>query len=83
VAKSTTQAKESNVPAREVLPDSTPGSVLLGAPGLRELTQAGLAAKVGVPGSHISEMERGKRPVGKDMARRLGKTLDLPWKAFL
>lgn len=33
--------------------------------------------------THISEMERGKRTIGKAMARRLGEALDFPYKAFL
>ena len=47
------------------------GDVLRGA----RCTQAQLAARVGVKPSHISEMERGKRPLGKEMAKRLAKAL--------
>lgn len=71
------------IPAREVFPDSTPGTVLRGARGLREMTQAALAARIGVHKTHISEMERGLRPIGKAMAKRLAEALDFPWKAFL
>jgi len=74
---------EATVPAAEVLPDMTPGKVLCGARGLREMTQAQLAVILSIPKSNISEMERGLRPIGKEMAKRLGKALDMPYKAFL
>ncbi len=66
-----------------MFPHSTPGTVLRGARGLRGMTQAVLAVAIGVHVSNISEMERGLRPIGKEMAKRLGKALDMPWKAFL
>ena len=47
------------------------------------MTQAELAAEVGVKATHISEMERGKRPIGKDMAKRLAKVLKVNYKVFL
>ncbi len=37
------------------------------------MTPAELAAKVGVKSANVSEMERGKRPIGKDMAKRQAK----------
>lgn len=74
---------ERTVPASEVLPDMTPGKVLRGARGLREMTQAQLAAALGIPKSNISEMERDVRPIGKEMAKRLGKALAMPYKSFL
>jgi ribosome-binding protein aMBF1 (putative translation factor) len=83
VAKAIKEAVEPNIPAEEVFPESYPGSVLRGARGLREMTQAALATEIGVHKSHISEMERGKRPIGKEMAKRLGRALNFPYKAFL
>jgi transcriptional regulator with XRE-family HTH domain len=47
------------------------------------MTQAELAAEVGVKPTHISEMERGKRPIGKDMAQCLAKVLKVNYKVFL
>ncbi len=66
-----------------VLPDMTPGKVLRGARGLSDLTQAQLADTLGIHKSNLSEMERDKRPIGKDMARRLGKALGMDYKVFL
>jgi len=78
-----TEAVEPTVSRREAFPESTPGTVLRGARGLREMTQAALAARIGVHKTHISEMERGLRPIGKAMAKRLAEALNFPWKAFL
>jgi plasmid maintenance system antidote protein VapI len=47
------------------------------------LTQTELAAKIGVKPHHISEMEKGKRSIGKNMAKRLAKALNTGYKVFL
>lgn len=47
------------------------------------MTQAQLAAMIGVKAGHISEMEKGKRPIGKEMAKRLAKVLSTSYKVFL
>jgi DNA-binding XRE family transcriptional regulator len=83
VVRAIEEAATPSVPASEVFPDSTPGRVLAGARGLREMTQAALAARIGAHKSHISEMERGKRTIGKAMAHKLGEALEFPYKAFL
>ncbi len=54
--------------------------------GLRfreELTQKQLSQMIGVKPNHISEMENGKRCIGKDMAKRLAKALRTEYKVFL
>lgn len=68
---------------KEVFPEMQVGDVLRGARYREALTQAQLAARVGVKPSHISEMERGKRPIGKEMAKRLAKALKTSYKVFL
>jgi len=67
----------------EVFPDMKPGDILRGARHREGLTQAQLAAMIGVKPSHISEMEKGKRPIGKDMAKRLAKALNTSYQVFL
>ena len=67
----------------EVFPDMQPGDILRGARHREGLTQAQLAAMIGVKPSHISEMEKGKRPMGKDMAKRLARALKASYKVFL
>ena len=54
-----------------------------GARKRETLTQKELAHLVGVSQTHISEMEHGKRPIGKDMARRLAKALKVNYRVFL
>jgi DNA-binding XRE family transcriptional regulator len=60
-----------------------PGVVLRGARGKEGLTQTELAERLGIPGSNISEMEHGKRPIGKKMAKRLATALKIDYKVFL
>jgi DNA-binding XRE family transcriptional regulator len=67
----------------EVFPEFYIGDILRGFRAREEMTQAELAAVVGVKATHISEMERGKRPIGKDMAKRLAKVLKVNYKVFL
>jgi len=45
--------------------------------------KAELAKLVGASAQNISDMERGRRAIGKDMAQRLGAALNAPWKRFL
>ena len=78
-------AKEAtdSVPWEEVFPDFNPGIALQGARYRESLTQKELAKLIGVSQTHISEMEHGKRPIGKEMAKRLGKALHVGYKVFL
>ena len=59
------------------------GKSLAGARYREGLTQIQLSDMTGIPQRHISEMENGKRPIGKEMAKRLGKALDISYKVFL
>ncbi len=83
VERAIEQAAESGIPAAEVFPESTPGSRLRGARGLRELTQAQLAALIGVSVPNISAMENNRRPIGKAMAKKLALALDFSYQVFL
>ena len=67
----------------EVYPDFNGSVALRGARKREALTQKELAQLVGVNQTHISEMEHGKRPIGKDMARRLAKVLKVNYRVFL
>ncbi|MFO7785488.1 MAG: helix-turn-helix transcriptional regulator [Desulfatiglandales bacterium] len=49
----------------------------------RGLTQTGLSGMTGIPQPHLSEIERGKRPIGKRLARELAKALGVDYRAFL
>jgi len=47
------------------------------------LTQKKLAEELGISQNHISEMENGKRSIGKVMALRLGKFFKTDYRKFL
>lgn len=71
------------VPADEVFPDSHPGKILRGLRTREDLTQVQLSKKVGLKPHHISEMENGKRVIGKAMAKRLAEALNASYKMLL
>jgi plasmid maintenance system antidote protein VapI len=48
-----------------------------------ELTQKELAEALGISQNHVSEMENGKRPIGKVMALRMGKFFKTDYRKFL
>ena len=47
------------------------------------LTQKQLAELTGIPQHHISEMENGKRSIGKERARRLAEALHCDYRQLL
>ena len=47
------------------------------------MTQHQLAERCGLPQRHISEMENGKRPIGKENAKRLAAALHVDYRVFL
>lgn len=67
----------------EVFPDFHIGHALRGLRSREGLTQKQLAEMIGAKPSHISEMENGKRPIGRDMAKRLARALRTEYKVFL
>jgi transcriptional regulator with XRE-family HTH domain len=59
------------------------GKTLSGARYSEGLTQVQLSKLAGIPQRHISEMENGKRPIGKEMAKRLSEALNINYRVFL
>lgn len=59
------------------------GLMLRGSRYKAELTQKEVADALGISQNHISEMESGKRPIGKVMALRLAKLFKTDYKKFL
>jgi|SRR5690606_26881056 len=54
--------------------------------GLRyreDLTQKQLSEMINVKQPNISLMERGKRPIGKDIAKRLAEVFNVDYRRFL
>jgi hypothetical protein len=76
-----------SVPWREAYPEYSyedlPGVCLRGSRYREGITQKQLSNMTGIPQRHISEMENGKRSIGKEMAKRLGKALNIGYKVFL
>jgi len=75
------------VPWRDAYPECSEeqltGRALAGARSREGLTQVQLSKLTGIPQRHISEMEHGKRTIGKEMAKRLGNALNISYKVFL
>lgn len=59
------------------------GIMLRGSRYKNQMTQKQLAESLGISQHHISEMEHGKRPIGKEMARRLAAILNIDYRVFL
>jgi len=78
-------SKENEKPVswEEAFPEYGPGDTLKGARLMEGLTQAQLADKIDIKPHHVSEMENGKRPIGKEMAKRFAKALHTGYKVFL
>ncbi|MFH1727801.1 MAG: helix-turn-helix transcriptional regulator [Pseudomonadota bacterium] len=77
---------EKSIPWKEAFDDSVlenKGTFIKGARLKEGLSQLELAKKLGVLQSNISKMENGKRPIGKSMAKRLEKILNVGYKTFL
>ncbi len=80
--------RRKSIPWREVAKENIKkytetGLALRGARLRAEMTQQELADAVGAQPYHISEMEHGKRSIGKDMAQRVAKILDMNYRMFL
>jgi hypothetical protein len=65
-------ATDDSVHWRTVYPDFGPAAGLKGA-----------RAKEGLTQRHISEMENGKRPIGKAMAKRFAEVLNVDYRVML
>ena len=69
--------------AKEVFPDGSPAMLLRGLRGKEELTQAELAARLGISQNIVSDMESGRRPISLKMAKRIGEEFKIPYKGFV
>ena len=62
----------------------TPGKALRIYRENAGLTQTALGERMGgIPRQHISNMENGKRPIGKENAKRLAAALHVDYRVFL
>ena len=77
---------EDTVDYRDAFPElaGKEQEVALRAYRVREgLTQDQLAKLTGIPRRHISDMENGRRPIGKENAKKLAQTLNADYRMFL
>lgn len=78
--------KKESYPLEEVFPytpTEAAAACLRGARHREDLTQIELAEKTGISRRAISEYENGKRPMGKNIAKRLGAVLGVDYRFFL
>jgi ribosome-binding protein aMBF1 (putative translation factor) len=75
------------IPWREAFPPipeaERPGRMLRAARSKEALSQIQLAQLTGIPQRHISEMEHGKRSIGKERAKKLAEVLKIDYHVFL
>ena len=78
--------EEESIPWRQAFhgweEETAPGVYLAGARHREGLTQVQLAKMTGIPQRHISEMERGKRPIGKERAKKLAVALNINYRVL-
>ena len=69
--------------AAEVFPEGHPGMALRGLRTREGVTQKEFAARLGIRQHHVSEMEKGRRPITLEMAKRISEAYDISYKVFL
>ncbi len=78
---------EESFPWRACFPEASkenlPWIALSGARTKEGLTQREVSVITGIPQRHISEMENGKRTIGKERAKKLAEALKVNYKVFL
>jgi DNA-binding XRE family transcriptional regulator len=76
-------AEEEPLPLQEVFPELHQGSAIRGLRLREGLTQEQLARLLGVKRPNLSEMENGKRPIGKNLPKHLAQGLKTDYQALL
>jgi len=75
------------VPWREAYPECSEGQLtgraLAGARSREGLTQVQLSKLTGIPQRHVSEMEHGRRTIGKKNAKLFAEALKTDYRVFL
>lgn len=60
-----------------------PAALLLGLRAKEALSQREFAERLGIGQSNLCNMEKGRRPIGKVMAKRLEKEFGINYRYFL
>jgi len=69
--------------AKELFAERTSANMLIGARGKENITQMKLSELTGIPRRHISDMENGRRSIGRQNAIKIGKALNIDYRLFL
>ena len=69
--------------AKGLFAERTSANMLIGARGKENITQMQLSELTGIPRRHISDMENGRRPIGKQNAIKIGEALNISYRLFL
>lgn len=75
-----------SIPWRAAFPEyegNKPGTALAGARYKEGFTQRALSTLTGIPQRHISEMENGKRSIGKKLALLLADVLKIDYRVLM
>ena len=75
-----------SIPWREAFPEfkeNEAGTLISGYRHREGLTQIQLAELTGIPQRHISEIERGKRIIGKERAKKLAEALHCDYRKLM
>lgn len=76
-----------SVPWREAFAglsdEDLPGTALRGARVKEGMTQVELSKRTGIPQRHISEIENGKRQIGKERAVKLAQALNVSYRILI
>jgi len=70
------------VATKEISKFSEPGVMLRGCRYKKKITQVQLSEAFGVQQNHISEMENGKRPICKEMAKRFAEFFKKDYRIY-
>jgi DNA-binding XRE family transcriptional regulator len=76
------------IPAEDIFPDlkdpvKSIGIALRGIRSKFQLTQEQVAQRLGIDQSDVSKMEKGKRPIGKALAKKIQKEFGIDYRRFL
>lgn len=82
------ESKNEFIPAEDVFPDLRDpakriGIVFRGIRFKHGLTQVEVAKRLGIDQSDVSKIEKGKRPVGKALAKKIEKEFKIDYRRFL
>lgn len=68
---------------KDIRKHSEGGQMLRGCRFKAEVSQREVSEALGISQHHISEMENGKRPIGKEMAKRFAEFFKTDYRLFL